>query len=117
MLPHVLVRRAGVPARGFAKLLFLRSAEHIDRYLHLEEFCLRTADMLSVALARVIGESAEPSIAAELIQLRRDIYNDRLPKQNLSSGSHEMLTQTLQPPEHEDLLLWLQNRRERKHLL
>src|SRR5438874_5976642 len=69
MLPHVLVRRAGVPARGFAKLLFLRSAEHIDRYLHLEEFCLRTADMLSVALARVIGESAEPSIAAELIQL------------------------------------------------
>src|SRR3954451_6618340 len=84
ILPHVLVRRAGVPAKGFEKLLFRKSVEGIDRYLRLETSCREGAGMLSSALEKTIGEISEPPIAAELMQLRRDIYNDRLPKRDLS---------------------------------
>src|SRR5579872_3426730 len=117
ILSHMVVRRAGVPAKGFKKLLFQGSIELIDHYLGLEKSCRAAAGVLSSALEKVIGETSEPPIAAELIQLRRDIYNDRLPKQDLSLAAHDAVFRRLASPEQEQLVLWLQDRRQRENLL
>jgi len=117
IMPYAVMRRAGVSPVTFQKLIFNRTLAIIDHYLDLEAFCKGRSSALITALERIIGTTQPPEARRELIQLRRDIFNDRLPKHDLTAVARDRMAQALSLPEHEALVRWLKYRQEREELL
>lgn len=113
VLRRVIARRAGVSSAEFDKIRFKRSLELIDRLLNLEDWCRQESKTLSDLLENIIGLVQSPNVNGELIQLRRDIYNDRLPKRELSADAYAAITNVVPSQQQNKLLLWIDSRRLR----
>lgn len=117
IMPYAVRRRAGVSSRTFQGLIFHRTLAIIDRCLDLEAFCKARSSALVTALERVIGTVQPAGERRELIQLRRDIFNDRLPKHDLTAAVRDRTTQAMSVPDYEALVRWLKYRQERQELI
>lgn len=114
--PYVLVRRSGVSVTDFKDLVFAQTIAIIDKLLDLEERCrLQTCKILPF-LERAIGDISARQVRPELIHLRRDIFNDRLPKAALSINAERELAGRISDTERESLQDWIQSRQKREEL-
>lgn len=117
VLPFVVTRRAGVSIGVIRKLVFTDTLGLIDQYLDLEAFCRSLAGNLLSALHRVIGEMPSGPRRQDLIGLRRDIFNDRLPKDNVTCSETPNVPDKLSEEERTALETWLDCRRRRETLI
>ena len=114
---YVSLRRAGVPLCGIHNLRFERSLQKADQILGLEAENTRKADEVIVLLERVIGLARSKSEErVELIELKRDIFNDRSPRFPLSENSSSEITKGLKPSESTTIFRWIEARRWRATL-
>jgi hypothetical protein len=109
-LSYLVLRRTGVSSRDLDRLLFNRTTAVIDRALALERCCRSDAAALCGILERRIGEGP-PVVARALLCLRRDIYNDRLPKAKSVQAARAVFDVT------SPIVRWIEARQERAELL
>jgi hypothetical protein len=116
-LPFAVVRRGGVSARSLQRLLFLRTIALLDHCSDLE----RDSDDLKAEtvrlLERVIGRMAQSPERMDVISLKRDVFNDRLPHQDLGERVSSAIEQGLAPADRSVISAWLANRHRREILL
>lgn len=117
VLPFVVARRAGVSSGVIRELVFGHTLALIDQYLNLEASCNSLGEDLLSALHRAIGEMPSGSCRQALIRLRRDIFNDRLPKYDLTCPDSPDVTEKLSKEERTALENWLECRQRRQTLL
>src|SRR5437899_4692672 len=101
VMPFAVLRRAGLSAEPFERLIFHRSSATVDRLLGLENTCAELAARLPEVLHTVLGTIQSSAFTAEILQLRRDIHNHRASRKALSSGACALLTDTLSPAQLE----------------
>jgi hypothetical protein len=75
LLPFVVLRRAGVNGLRLRRLF--GAAEIIDRLCALEAERVRLAEPLCRFLEAAVGAGQSHSVTAQLLRLKRDIYNHR----------------------------------------
>lgn len=116
-LPYVSLRRAGAPLTGLQDLRFRCSLRTSDRILELEAENTHQASEVIVLLERLIGSISLHSAARrELIQLKRDVFNDRLPRGPLSQAACSEIEHGLASVEPSLILRWIATRRQRQTL-
>jgi Lantibiotic dehydratase, N terminus len=116
VLPYLVIRQAGGRATGMDKLLFLDTSTLIDQCLDLEMECLQHKAIIAGFLQRIIGDMQASPVRTELIHLRRDIHNDRLPRKGLSQQALSAVERALSSIEFQDLSSWLNSRSRRESL-
>jgi hypothetical protein len=79
VLPHAVVRVAGVPHRAFQRLLFSETSGLILQLLDLEHESAAEAGVVLSLLERAIGLIKDVATRRDLISLRRSVFNDRCP--------------------------------------
>ena len=112
--PRLLVRSAGMPRSALHALRFPETVALIDRSLDAEEWCAEHAERVCDALHAAIGPVRATEAAAALIQLRRDVFNDRHPRAAPDPG---FLRAHLSGADLDLLEGWLRRREERARLL
>jgi|SRR5579875_300112 len=80
ILPIAVLRRAGARARPFASHHFEETSLALRRIESCRSFTLSHRDAACDLLARVIGVGLAKNVTAELLRLRRDLFNSRAPK-------------------------------------
>jgi hypothetical protein len=114
-LPWILGRRAGIPLPAEDALLVSRTAACVDRILSLEERCAVVGEHLCNELELFIG-GATGLVRSMLVQLRRDIHNDRLPKAHRKDPSLREFRDLCPARLHEMFDEWLHAKCERVRL-
>jgi hypothetical protein len=114
--PYVVVRRAGVSSDHFDRLVFAETIRLLDALDDLEQRGARHAAEMLSALERTIGDLTIPAVRQELIHLRRDVFNDRVPGRELSAAAEEALSHALSSAERDAWQAWLRNRQTREAL-
>jgi lantibiotic biosynthesis dehydratase-like protein len=117
VLPLVVVRRVGLPPKRLDALLLGRSAAICDRMLDLETQEQRDSAILGSAFERLIGLDVPLNVKRELISLRRDIYNHRMPKQEPGPEVSSALSAGFTPLELANWRAWLASRTALKELV
>ncbi|MFF9809284.1 lantibiotic dehydratase [Streptomyces coeruleorubidus] len=74
--PYVLFRRSRLPVSELADLRFDETWERIEESRRLRAECARRAEEVSDSLAGFVPHVDE-SVRADLVRLRRDVYNQR----------------------------------------
>ncbi|MEV6331151.1 lantibiotic dehydratase [Streptomyces sp. NPDC051909] len=74
--PYVVFRRSRLPVAGLAELRFDEPWAWIEESRRLREDCARRAGELADRLAGLVPH-VDASVRAELVRLRRDVYNQR----------------------------------------
>jgi len=97
-------------------LVFDKTIALIDEFLGLEDRCRRQSDSILAVLENAIGSITIRPVRQELIQLRRDIFNDRNPKTRLTVDAEQELLRNVSSPDWESLQDWLQCRLGREEL-
>ncbi len=90
LFPHVLIRVAGGPFESLERLRLPETAQ-IANEIHVHKTSIkRLKERLSEALYEVIGAQTDNAIRVSLINLRRDIFNEReVPLETLAQvGPH-----------------------------
>jgi len=116
LLPYLVIRQAGGRAAGMDKLLFLDTTTLIDQCLALEIDCLQQKDTIAGFLEKIIGNMQASPVRTELIHLRRDIHNDRLPRKGLGQQALATVERALSSTEFQDMNRWLDSRSRRESL-
>jgi len=111
---HAVARRAGVASTRLRELVFSQTLALIDEFLGLEGLCTQHAASLQKMLERFIGTCLPRDVSHELIHLRRDIFNDRSPKRQLSEKARTSLQEARLALEVES---WLASRGRREELM
>lgn len=113
-LPYVCLRRAGLPLRGIQDLKFMRSLRLSDQLLDLKAGNDRDASQVIALLEGLIGLiPSQSAVRRELIPLKRDIFNDRLPGASMSAGARSEIDEGLQNADSVLLSRWIETRRQR----
>jgi hypothetical protein len=119
-VPYVCLRRGGVPLRGVQDLKFMRSVEIGDKILDLESQNTGKAVEAVAILERLIGSiplcSEQLAVRREMIQLKRDIFNDRLPRLALSPPAVSEMKRALGSREFALVSSWIEARSKRQIL-
>lgn len=117
MLPYALFRRTSVPSLRWQNLIFDRTLKLIDEYLAIREWLTRNAGDLCLVLERAIGALPAGEVRSALIGLKRDIYNDRLPKTEFPAQALEQPTDVLAATDAAQLRTWFEFRSRQEPLL
>jgi Lantibiotic dehydratase, N terminus len=117
IMPYAVIRRAGTSSAHCQRLVFSRSLAIIDKCLDLEALCKRQASPLLASLEAIIGAVPLPEVRLEFIHLRRAIFNDRLPKKELSASAKAVTASAFSSVELDALESWLTSRRQREELM
>lgn len=78
IFPHVLIRIAGGPFEKFQELTLQNSIETVDRIQELESTLEEIGTALSDMLYDLVPSVTNSGIRSKLIQLRRDVFNQRI---------------------------------------
>src|SRR5215472_4502519 len=93
LIPFVTMRSGGVPPGGLRDLLFEKTMEAVDCLLELEAANARDRGIAVKLLETLIGVTPTGIGARlELISLKRDIFNDRVPQKPLSDEARQRLS-------------------------
>lgn len=117
ILPYAALRRAGVSPLDSRDFIFSRALQMIDECLGLEDVCEQHAGIVLAGLERIIGTIEPGPVRLELIHLRRNIFNDRLPKNELGEETKAGMIKGLHGAESEAWNAWFTCRRRRQALL
>jgi len=116
-LPYVSLRRAGAPLSGIRDLRFMRSLLASDQILDLEAENVQATSQVIVLLEGLIGRIPSASaVRRELIQLKRDVFNDRPPRGPVSEAACSEITGSLLSAQSSLVLRWIETRRQREML-
>lgn len=117
VLPFVVVRTTGIPPMRLGALLLQRSAAIRDQLIELETTERKLSVLLGRAMERTIGSGISLTAKRELIRVRRDIYNHRLPKQELGHEAMNALSMAFTPIEFGQWREWLDSWTQRAILI
>lgn len=117
IFPYIAVRYSGVSPTGFYRLAFKGSSAVLQECLDLEASCQSARNLLCAMLEKVIGSGLAAPVKLELISLKRDLFNDRQPRKELSKGALSVLKEQLSPDQNRNLQQWLNQRSRRNGLL
>ncbi len=106
VMTHVVIRRPGLRALGFGRLALQGTLKNLGEQIDLERLCSTLSRQLIAALEEVIGPTLSGSINAEFIELKRDLFNGRLPKRGLSPDAVETIHDRGPRTFNADLSLW-----------
>lgn len=111
-----MLRLAGAP---FGVLDRLRSSDvlrAVDDYLEFERWCEGHAGRVCDILYDLIGEGCGSELNATLLDLKRDVYNDRLPDVAAIERHRERLEAELAEEEYRLVTDWIEHRKRRHRL-
>ena len=94
VLPLAVVRIAGISHRAFRRLEFSEAFAVGGHCLEAEEAAGEHAKLVLPLLETLIGSTTDISVRRDLISLRRDVFNDRLPGPELISRIREQFVST-----------------------
>lgn len=117
IFPYIAVRYSGVSPSGFYRLVFSGTKTLLQRCMDLEGLCETVRNPLCAMLEKVIGSGLPATVKFELISLKRDLFNDRQPRKELSEEARSILKGQLSSNQNHTLQQWLDQRRQRNVLL
>lgn len=79
VLPYAVLRYGGVTPRIIDKLACPQTVQMIDTLIELECSCRRSAEFLCMELGDLIAKQYDSLPVREILSIRRDIFNGRLP--------------------------------------
>jgi len=116
VLPYAVLRRAGMSAEPFKCLTLRRTSDIIERISVLDAFCSEVACNLPPVLHSAIGRMQSSSCKSEILQLKRDIHNNRRCA-GISQAAWTALAELLTSAELEQLRKYLDVHQQRASLL
>lgn len=105
---RLMARVAGLPLAAVGALRCPESCRWADELLHEERLLAETASPLSDLLHNLINHNADDVVRRELLRLRRQVFNNRLPQDTDAAVS---LVASLDAATAERLTSWLTARR------
>src|SRR5580698_4011095 len=116
VMPYAVLRRAGMPIAPFERLVLRRTSELMERISSLEASCREIASVLPPALHNAIGKMQSNLCRPEILQLRRDIHNNRICAEP-GPEAWAVLAELLAPTELEQLKRYFEMHRQHASLL
>lgn len=89
--PYFVARVAGIPRAQVDALRFERTTELMDRLFDLEERLVRAQSILTPRIYRAVQETPHGARRLQLIHLKRDIFNLRLPRPEIRDAGLSVL--------------------------
>ncbi len=109
--PYAVIRRAGVSARTLQRLTFEHTIPLLDQWMESLQANAANKQKILDTLEGAIGGVESGPTRMELIHLKRDLFNDRLPKSSLSDGAMQELKGQLHLDESIKFDSWIGDKR------